>query len=224
MKIFVAIPVYDGKLQVQTVKSLLEETSVAAGIGDELNVNFLPNCSVPAQGRNQLVQSFLASDCDKLFFLDADLSWSPGAMLKLAHMPVDFVGGCYRFKHAEEAYPIGWLPKPELWSDKYGLIEVASLPTGFQALSRDLFTKFREAHPGREYSHWGQQYYAYFQMLFANGGLYSEDSYFCKEWRDLGGSIYLDPEIQLSHWDASPVAYTGTIGSWLKTNAGLIGK
>lgn len=221
MKIFVAIPVYDGKLQVQTVKCLLEETAVASGIGDELRVNFLPSCSVPAQGRNQLVQSFMDSDCDRLVFLDSDLTFEPGSLIKLAHSPAEFVGGSYRFKKIDESYPIGWLPKPELQWDENKLLEVAMLPTGFLALSRGVFEKFRESYPGREYEHWGHKSYAFFQMIFKDGVLYSDDSYFCKEWLDCGGKIYLDPEIALDHWDSAPTPFKGHIGNWLKNRAGL---
>lgn len=221
MKIFVAIPVYDGKLQVQTVKCLLEETTVANLFGDELRVNFLPSCAVPAHGRNQLVELFLESDCDRLFFLDADLTFEPGSIVKTCHMPVDFVGGCYRFKCNDEKYPIAWLSKPELQADKNGLLEVAMLPTGFLALSRKVFEDFRKAYPGREYEHWGKPAFAYFQMFFKNGALYSDDSGFCKEWIESGGKIHLDPTISLTHWDSFPTPFYGHIGNWLRRNAGL---
>jgi glycosyltransferase involved in cell wall biosynthesis len=221
MKIFVAIPVYDGKLPVQTVKCLCEETTVANGVGDELRVNFLPSCSVPAQGRNQLVQMFLESDCDRLFFLDADLTFLPGSIIKLAHMPVDFVGGCYRYKSRDECYPINWLPKSELYANELGLLEVAMLPTGFLSLSRNVFESFRKHYPGREYEHWGSKAYAYFQMYFKDGALYSDDAGFCKEWAESGGKIYLDPELTLVHWDFNPTAHPGHIGNWLKTKNGI---
>lgn len=216
MKIFVAIPVYDGKLQVQTVKCLLEETTIANGLGDELRVNFLPSCAVPAHGRNQLIELFLESDCDKLFFLDADITFQQGAIVKTCHYPQDIVGGCYRFKCNEEKYPIDWIPG-ELQADKHGLLEVAMLPTGFLSISREALDKFRKAYPGREYDHWGKSAFAYFQMFFKNGALYSDDSGFCKEWREAGHKIYLDPEITLVHWDSYPTPFSGHIGNWLKS-------
>lgn len=216
MKIFVAIPVYDGKLQAQTVKCLLEETTIANGFGDELRVNFLPSCAVPAHGRNQLVQFFMDSDCDRLVFLDSDITFNPGDLIKLAHMPPDFVGGCYRFKSEKEQYPISWLPKDELWADKHGLLEVAMLPTGFLALSRNVFETFQKAFPGRKYQHWEKEFYCYFQMIFKDGVLHSDDTYFCKEWIEAGGKIFLDPEIALTHWDLNPTPFPGHIGQWLK--------
>lgn len=219
MKTIVAIPVYDGKLHVNTVACLLNEYAVAFGSGDDLQIKFLPNCSVPAAGRNQLVQDFMDSGADKLIFLDSDITFEPGELLKLAHKPADVVGGAYRFKFETENYPIGWLEDNEkkgLWANEHGLIEVASLPTGFLCISRKAFEVLREAHPDREYSHMGQKAFCYFQMVFKDGGLYSEDSFFCREFREAGGKVYLDPEIELTHWDFAPVPFKGHIGNYLK--------
>jgi hypothetical protein len=216
MKIFVAIPVYDGKLQVQTVKCLLEEQSLASLSGDEIHFYFLPSCSVPAMGRNQLVQEFLKSPCDKIFFLDSDITFELGSLLKVARSPADLVGGCYRFKLDQESYPIGWLDKNELWADKNGLIEVETLPNGFLAISRNVFETLRAAHPDREYTHQGKTAFCYFQMVFKDGHLHSEDTFFCKEWRETGGKVFLDPEITITHWDFNK-PYVGHIGKWLKS-------
>jgi hypothetical protein len=218
MKILVAIPVYDSKVPVETTMCLLNEKSIASGLGDDILVEFLPGCSHPAMGRNQLAQRFVDSDFDRMVFVDSDVTWELGALTKLANMPFDFVGGCYRYKFETENYPIGWLVDEEkkgLWSNEYGLIKVASLPGGFMSLSKNVFTKIREANPGREYEHFGKNAFAYFDMAFTEGRLWGEDSRFCKLWRDAGGDIFLDPMITLTHWDSSPVAYKGNIGNWL---------
>jgi len=218
MNILVAIPVYDGKLQVETVRALLNEQTVAGGAGDSLQVRFLPSCSHAAMGRNQLAQDFMDSDCDRLVFLDADVTFEPGSLVKIAHHQEDFVGGAYRFKLDQENYPVGWLDKPELWITRSGLIEVLSLPGGFLSLSRNVFEKLKAAHPDRSYEHFGKHAHCYFQMLFTGGFLYGEDSYFCKEWRDLGEKVFLDPELTLTHWDFNK-PYIGHIGNWLKNRS-----
>jgi hypothetical protein len=226
MKIFVAMPVYDGKLPLETAAALLQEQLFAGQNGHELVFAFLPSCSVPATGRNQLVQAFLDSDCDRLFFLDSDISFPIGSLLKVAHQKeefggklAEFVGGCYRFKMDEENYPIGLiepLPKPT----ETGLIEVATMPTGFLAISRSVFEKFMIAYPGRECAHQGNKMYGFFQMVFKDGNMWSEDTYFCKEWRDIGGKVYLDPSIRLTHWEHKYKPYDSHIATWLKGKYG----
>ena len=152
MKIFVATPVYDGKLQIEVVQNLLGEQALALLSGDELEFRFLPNCSHPAMGRNQLAQDFMKSNFDRLVFLDSDVTFEPGSLLKIARHEVPFVGGAYRFKQDLEAYPVGFLPDPAkkgIPTNKDGLLAVAALPGGFLSLSREVFEKLQSAHPVR---------------------------------------------------------------------------
>ncbi len=215
MKIFVAIPTYDGKLQHQTVNCLVLEQAVAVQCGDELNPCFMPYCSHPADGRNNLVKSFLESGCEKLFFLDSDITFEPGALLKVAHAPVDFAAGCTRHKLKEESYPITFLDKDWLIPEANGLLEIEAIGTAFVSLSRTVFEWFMASYPNRDYWHTGKKAYCFFQTPFENGSLYGEDTYFCKEWRACGGKIYLNPELEITHWDFK-TPYVGHIGNWLK--------
>lgn len=225
MKIAVSIPVYDGKLPVQTAAHLFEELALARQMGDVVTIRFNPNCSNVVMGRNVLAKMFLDSDEDRLFFLDSDVTWTPGAILRLCHMPVDFVGGAYRLKldHKEE-YPVRWLDQPDVTgitlSDKSTLLDVGGIPGGFLSLSRDVFTKLEAAHPGRRVNHFEDDFHAYFQMPFHHGLLWGEDSYFCKEWVEAGGKIYLDPSLELTHWDFNR-PYCGHVGKWLQKNGGI---
>lgn len=221
MKIVVATPVYDGKLPIEMVRCLLQERAIASGIGDDLSFQFLPSCSHPAMGRNQLAQQFMDSDAERIVFLDADVTFESGCLIKVAHHHADFVGGAYRFKFESENYPVGWLDEKELWANEQGLLEVGSLPGGFLSLSKKVFEHLRDLHPERAYEHFGKKAHCYFQMPFADGHLYGEDSHFCKEWRDSGGKVYLDPELSLTHWDFNR-PYPGHIGNWLKARSGLL--
>lgn len=216
MKIMIGIPVYNGNLPIETARCLLDEQMLATKSNNELTINFLPNCSHPAMGRNQLSQQFVDSDCDRLVFLDSDVTFEIGSLLKIAHFKYDFVGGAYRYKTDQEQYPVGWLDKKELWANKDNLIEVSTLPTGFLSLSKNVFNKLKEASPDRYYNHFGKKAHCWFQMPFTMGVLFGEDSYFCTEWRALGNKIYLDPELNLTHWQYDR-PYKGHIGNWLKS-------
>jgi glycosyltransferase involved in cell wall biosynthesis len=218
MRISVGIPVYDGKLPVALAHSLLTENSIASAMGDELVVNFLPSCTNLAFGRNQIVKEFMKTGNDRLVFVDADVTFEPGALIKLAHYPVDFVGAAYRMKLEKEEYPVCFLKNKIQIEEKFGLIEVAMVPTGMLSLSRRVFTNFMEAYPGRDYASRGSTpTYCFFQIPYKEGlGLYTEDSYFCKEWTEMGGKIYLDPENNMTHWNGN-IPFTGNIGNWLRS-------
>jgi hypothetical protein len=224
MKISVGLPLYDGKLDHRLAACLLTEVLIAHLNGDILSLCMLGGCSDLARGRNQIVHEFLESDSDRLVFLDADVTFTPGSLVKIAHYPEDVVGGAYRLKEATEKYPIAFLEdRKELRANEHGLLQVRMVPTGFLSLSRNAFKKFREAYPGREYESRGVTQYCYFQIPYSDGALYTEDSYFCKEWHAIQGEIFMDPELTLVHWQGN-IPYPGHIGNFLKRNAGLIPK
>ena len=210
MKILVAIPAYDRKITVETARALLNEQAAAALTGDEVSVRFVPGCSLITQARNHAVRDFILSDADKMVFVDSDVAWEPGSVIKLAKYEEDFVGGGYRYKAEEENYPVGFLPKP-VFPKENGLIEVASLPGGFLALSRNVFDRLRAAHKNRGYRFQDLNFHAFFHCPPGDG----EDGAFCRDWTDLGEKIWLDPNLTLTHVEGGK-KYTGNIGEWLR--------
>jgi hypothetical protein len=221
MKILVAIPKYDGMIPAQTTVCLLKEQVIALKNGDELNFIISYGSAGIAQARNQLATEFLDSDYDRLFFLDHDITWEGGDLLKVAKMPVDFVGGAYRFKKVGEWYPVSWLRdekglKGIQLSEDTALLEVEGLPTGFLAISRKVFKKMLDKFPERSRESLKEKHHGFFQMPIIDGHLYGEDLYFSRIWIEMGEKIYLYPELNLIHWDFRPTPHHGHIGNWLK--------
>ncbi|MES2355607.1 MAG: hypothetical protein V4568_14655 [Pseudomonadota bacterium] len=221
MKISVAVPVYDSRLLIQVVQSIMSEQLMSVLDGDTIQFSFVGGNAGIVQARNEMAYRFMRSDFDRLVMLDADVSFEPGALLKLAHHEADVVAGVYRFKmDGPENYPMRFLPDPDkrgIPLRRDGLIEVEAAPTGFLAISRVALQKFEDAFPERLKMHFGQETFSYFQMPINDGIIFGEDYWFCKEWRDLGGSVFVDPEIPLTHWSTSPVAYAGHVGNWIKS-------
>jgi len=222
MRISVGLPLYDGKMDYRVAGCLLTEIPIAIQNGDELSINILNGCSDLARGRNQICHEFMNSDFDRLIFLDSDVTFEPGNLVRMAHYPEDVVGGAYRIKEeVQEKYPVAFLQdKKELWANEHGLLEVQMVPTGFLSLSKNALKRFSEAYPGRTYNSRGEIQYCYFQIIYKDGALYTEDSFFCREWREAGGQIFLNPELTLTHWNGN-VPYRGHIGNWLKKQNGL---
>lgn len=216
MKLLIAVPAYSGTVSVETVRSLLQEQMVAQAAGIDLHAVFLPGCSLITMARNQMVQDFLDSDADKLVFVDADVSWEPGSVLKLASHDVDFVGGAYRLKCDDECYPVEWPKLGERLQAENGLLKAAHIPGGFMCLTRAVFARLRVAFPVRHYTHHGFAGHAYFSAPFAEGRLWGEDSRFCHDWREIGGDVWVDPELALTHHDGRQ-AYPGHLGNFLRS-------
>jgi len=216
VKIFAAVPAHDGKVHVECVRALLNEQMLAHFAGSELKIVFLPGCSLITHARNQLARDFMASDFDRMVFVDADVSWEPGALIKLAHHPVDLVGGAYRFKSEEEGYPVIYTDQAWYADDETGLLEVWGLPGGFLAINRCVFEKLKEAHPKRAYRFHDDEFQGYFHAPIDDWMMFGEDMAFCYDWRALGGKVWLDPRLTLTHVGGAK-QYTGQIGSWLQS-------
>ena len=154
----------------------------------------------------------MQSDADRLVFIDSDVAWEMGDVLKIALRPEPFVGGAYRYKADDEGYPVHFLDHRPAPNDA-GLIPVGLLPGGFLSLSREVFGALYAKHGNtRAYEFAGQTFYAFFHCPPGDG----EDGAFCRDWRDAGGEVLMDPTLRLTHVDAAGRKFTGCIGDWLK--------
>ena len=221
-KVLVATLTYDAKTPLPFVTSLIEEQKIFHEFGEQIDFVAVPSCSVVAQGRNAICKLFLQHDYDRLVFIDADISWEPGALFKLTRYNAPVVAGAYRLKRPEVIYPVEFLNGTNTHSDvplsKDGLLEVNWAPTGFMSISREGLIAFKNNHPDREYAHHGEDgFFCFFQMKFEGGEMHSDDVYFCKEWRAAGGQVYICPNLKITHWDFN-TPYPGNLSDWLKAN------
>lgn len=221
MKLWIGIAAYNRMVCCETARSLLNEQGAARLIdGIEIEVGFAPGCCALHYARDILVRQFLASDADKLIFVDSDVAFEPGNLLKLALHPVDIVGGATRLKKEPEQYPVVFTSTESgaLWADPAtGLLEVDLMPAGFLCITRDALLMIKAAHPERAYVHdESEHFHGFFCCPYGS----TEEGPFFNDWRALGGKCWLDPEIELTHIDGGQ-RYTGRIGDYLRRNAGI---
>jgi hypothetical protein len=195
--LYVGIPSIDGKAHVETVDSLLSEQLLAHPNGDHLLVDWVKGCSLIGHARNVLVRNFLEiPECDRMVFVDSDLGWSCGELMRLAKRPEAVVGCTYRRKQEEPVYSVHGTP-----SEAHdGLLKVDGVPGGFVAISRTVFETIKAQKPERTYTGPdGKDYYDFFPTGFGNHILWGEDYAFCALWRECGGDVFLDPKPVLHH-------------------------
>jgi GT2 family glycosyltransferase len=96
------------------------------------------------------------------------------------------------------------------WRDGKLVTDLAPTPfavdyagTGFMMIRRSAFRKLKEAHPEWRYEegHVGECW-GFFQDPIEDGVHLSEDYFFCKRWRELGGEVLMHPEVKLKHHGA----------------------
>jgi hypothetical protein len=203
-KLFVALPSHDSKVNVPTLLSLLTSQAEIIELGWTMHVECIGGDSDIARARNALVGKFLASDCTDLVFVDADISWGPGALVRLVSPVVDFVAGVYRLRTDDLLhYPVQWTDPKCIIVDEvtsHPLLRAHFVPGGFWRLSRHMLEVMaKTVGQSTDLSQPDVSYPFLFDWTWEDGKRRSEDYTFCARWRELGGGIWVDPAICLDH-------------------------
>ena len=217
--VMIAIPAYTGVVPMGTMRSLMTDLIALIKRGDRFTlVDDIGNALI-ADCRGVIATNFYHSDCDDLIFVDSDITWQKGALLKLIDHPVDLVAGIYPIRAEPLRYNVRYLDKPQLWADpETGLVEVECVPTGFMKISRKCIEKMVEAYPDQYFHHESKtkEFYPLFDYLIDKEKKYKwgEDYSFCIRWRNIGGQVWIDPEIEMGHIGMK--VFQGHLGNWLR--------
>lgn len=172
------------------------------------------NCHVD-DARNTVVAEFLATDCEALVFIDADVSWAPAALVRLCNIDKPIVGGIYPYRDAERGQtgemPGRFIPGP-VEPDDLGLVEVEGLPTGFMKIRRDVLETLAAERPSFDKK--GQTIPLLFERVLEHGTRWGGDLNFCNLWRARGGKVYADYEMVLGH--TAKTVMRGSMASGLR--------
>ena len=182
------------------------------------------NSNVP-RARNELAAGFLASEYDTLLFIDDDMGFAREDVLRLLASEHDVIGGVGVKKSIRpDTDPERWCMRRlngELHQDEMGAIEVEAVGTGFLKITREPFERMRAEHPEWKRRGWPNMpaevracYYEFFRFGNEGEDEIGEDVGFCREWRRLGGSVWIDPTIKLDH--VGEYVYNGNIEALLE--------
>lgn len=217
MNVMIAIPAYTGQIHLGTMRSLFTDLLALQARGDSFTLHDECGNALIADARALIVSQFLESDCDTLVFIDSDVCWEQGALLRLIDHPVDMVAGIYPQRRDPINYCVKWLDKPELQAEN-GLLEVSGVPAGFMKLTRSQLVKMIEQYPDSEfYVEVAKDHRCW--ALFADYRIgkhkMGEDYSFCKRWTDMGGKVWIDPEIKMGH--VGYKTFNGHLGDYLRS-------
>jgi hypothetical protein len=94
-KIMIATPMYGGMCTGMYVLGLLNTMNTMRELGIEVRWAHMTNESLITRARNELARTFLATDCDYLMFIDADIGFDGQAIAHLLAVDDDIVCGIY---------------------------------------------------------------------------------------------------------------------------------
>lgn len=204
-KVHIAMPCYGGMLTESTFMSFIKWANTAKQLGLEWTIETMVNESLINRARNTLTAKFLAMPkATHLMFIDADIGWEPWHLLVLLNRDVDVIGGLYPMKTMPLKWVVNGFEGAEEGPD--GLQEVSKAGTGFLLIKKHVFEK-HNAHPSvKPYKNdigldpvYDQYLRTYFDTAVRQQRLYSEDWTFCHNHIDLGGKIWVDKRVLLTH-------------------------
>lgn len=161
-------------------------------------------------------------DITHLLFIDADIEFAPEDAVRLLAVDKELAVGAYRKKNDRDEFAIAWLEDAATTlhqCEETGCIKIARAGTGFMLIRRSVFEKLAEALPEIGYDDTSRRdddgvvhvrpMHAFFEHIRRGRKRFSEDFEFCQRWLDIGGDIWLHPDISLGHW--GPQVWRGSI-------------
>lgn len=219
-RICLGLLAYDGKVHTRTMMCMVQAVMQCAERGWGFTYILRESDSMVARGRSFLASQFLqnegAAACTDLVMVDTDLTWNGDEFIRLCSHDVDVVGGAYPFKDESGDFPLRW-PADGLMEEN-GLWIVQATTPGFFRMTRRALQKIANEMPWLEFkdrgNQEGQRSWMFFDNLQRPSGIYDEGYVFCERWRQVGGKVYLDPDLNLTHIGLKAYNH-GTLRQWL---------
>ncbi len=221
--LFVATPCYGGLVTQAYMESVLSLVVDAASLGLALSLGMLGQDALITRSRNTLVARFLDSGATHLLFIDADIGFETEAVTRLLASGKEIIGGLYpirasrwdglsraRLAAGEDiaTAALNYVGEPVTPAVEGGLLRSRYAGTGFLLIARSAITRMIASYPetrcllghvaGRDAA---LELHALFDcMIDPDTRTYlSEDYAFCARWRAIGGEVWLDPSVRLTH-------------------------
>lgn len=230
MKVGVLVPCYQGTVHWDHYQSMLRTMELARGKGVDIRVFTAAGCPVLPRVRNRLVADAMAAGCEYAVFIDDDIAWDPDDFFRLIGHNVDVVAAAPAKRHHrwDEAPSVAVRfvegatdPQADVNTEIQGaytktgrIWKVVGLATAFMAIRLSALKSIEhltEAHiydgisadVGPLMRNW-----FWYKIIDAGNGDGSqtdlgEDYYFCDLIRQAGGSVWVDPDIRLRHYDGN---------------------
>lgn len=214
--IVIAIPAYAGTIHLATMRSVIRDMTALMQRGDIVSIDDESGNTDIADARAVMVTKFLSGAGTDLVFVDNDVCWEAGALLRLVDYETDLVAGIYPRRADPVDFPIRYIEeRSELHADpETGLLEVAGVPAGFMRCSRSMLEQMRWSYAGLSYERHGRETLGIFEPYKMDRRKLSEDYSFCQRWRDIGGKVWVDTEILMGH--VGMKSFDGRLGDWLR--------
>ena len=202
----------------QTLDSLRDSMPEIEAAGWESGMVSEIGCPYISAARATMLRKALDAKATHIVFIDHDVSWPVGAMLKLLETEGDVVAGTYRFKQETEKY-MGTLvgEYPDVRAD--GCIRMLNVPAGFLRITRGVVNKLMASYPELIYGEPCHPGFDLFNHGAYKGIWWGEDYAFCRRWVEAGGDVWCIPDLDITHHSPDQ-AFPGNFHMYMRKRPG----
>jgi hypothetical protein len=216
-KVVFCVPTLTRPFQ-QTLDSLRDSMPEIEAAGWESGMVSEIGCPYISAARATMLRKALDAKATHIVFIDHDVSWEVGAMLKLLETEGEVVAGTYRFKEDEEKY-MGTLVGEYPVVRKDGCIQMVNVPAGFLRITRNVVNQLMRSFPELIYGEPCGPSFDLFNHGAYKGIWWGEDYAFCRRWVEIGGEIWCIPDLNIAH-HTTEKAYPGNFHKYMLRQPG----
>lgn len=224
MHLHIATPMYGGNCKGVYLDGLMSLMFELAKRGYQLSFSKLYNESLVTRARNNLVYEFEKSGADALLFIDADEGFDHMDVVSMIESGKSLIGAIYPMKNINwESVRKAALAEKENLEQYSGFFAMNMLPgqntfkitepvpvtevgTGMMFIKKEVF-ELMKPHCDSYMLNTStgvfdpkQRVIEYFKTdITEDGILLSEDYYFCRKYRELGGEVFAAPWVKIVH-------------------------
>lgn len=213
-RIMIATPTHDGTLTVHYNDSMLNTILMGSEKGILVRPVYFPFEALIQRARNELFQIAYNDKVDAIFFIDADMQWNPEDFFKIFESNKNIIGAPCVKKSMNESYNVKIKEGDKNLFINNGLIEVASVGTGFMCVKKAAIKKLYENAESyiEKIGEEEIEKKSVFEVVVRDKQFFSEDVEFCNKARAIGESIYINPYVNIAH--IGNHAYYGNFINW----------
>ncbi len=205
MKLLIATPSYDAKVDVCYTSSLMITALQLYKNGIEFGSLINRTGTLLAAERNAIARTFLESDYTHLLCIDSDIGWNANDVLEMIQYDLEFVAGVYPTRRSP-----GYTFRPFFNEDNSivigdkSLISMQYVPAGFMLLKKSVFEKIINKFPELRYESKDPalveaQGWGFFNTEIWDGEFWGEDYFFCRKAIQAGVEIWTNPNFEFKH-------------------------
>jgi len=205
MSLLISVPNISGKVETEFMCSVLSTMRELNDRKVPVEISFEQFNADIALARSHIVTEFLKTKHTHLLMIDDDMTWEPAALHRLvyANRPIVAVAG------PKKSYPLRFACSKVDDEGKFlpitidmdsGAANVNHVGAAFMLFQRVALEKMVEhykdvAFVGSD----GKKSVALFAPIVINDFYMAEDYAFCHRWRNIGGELFICPDVPLGH-------------------------